>query len=371
MDPDAAKKRQSIKVIISETLMVLTIIATVVVLALVVSGYWLNSDFKVERQGMLQISSAPTGAEVAIDGETAWLQVTNTSKVLTSGKHTITLTKEGYDSWSKTIDISEGLLYRIRYPRLYLKEREKTKIADTLGTTKVFTNGKQNQIFLYSGDLASLDTEQFATPPTSQEVSGSDVIAGWQVLNLDADTPEKKPVTRDMLYELFKKPKKPTEEDPVKAFNPNIHVSETAKTIFSKFYDDRYLTVVEGQKITMYEKDAEEPVLVTELSFVPTEFHTGDDGEFIVFSTGPTIVTLDMETMQIKEWSVDGETFGWLDGSTIYSVKDGELFVYDFDGLNRRSLSNGVSTRFPVLLTRDRWIYYFSDDTLMREQIVD
>ena len=44
--------------------------------------------------------------------------------------------------------------------------------------------------------------------------------------------------------------------------------------------------------------------------------------------------------------------------------------TYDFDGLNRRSLSNGVSSRFPVFLTRDRWLYYFSDDTLMREQIV-
>ena len=369
MDPDAAKKRQSIKVIFSETLMVLTIIATVVVLALVVSGYWLNSDFKVERQGMLQISSAPTGADVAIDGETAWLQVTNTSKVLTSGEHTITLTKEGYDSWSKTINISEGLLYRIRYPRLYLIEREKTKIADTLGTTKVFTNGKQNQLYLYSGDLATLDTDQYALPITGQDVSGSDVVSGWQVMNLDADTPEKKPVTRDMLYELFKKPKKPS-EDTVKAFNPDLHIDESAKTIFSKFYDDRYLTVIEDSTITLYKQDTEEPVLTSELSFTPTEFHTGDDGEFTVFSAGSTIATLDMETMQIKEWSVDGETLGWLDGSTIYSVKDGELFVYDFDGLNRRSLSNGVSSRFPVFLTRDRWLYYFSDDTLMREQIV-
>ena len=368
MDPDAAKKRQSIKVIFSEILMVLTIIATVIILALVVSGYWLNSDFKVERQGMLQISSAPTGADITIDGESGWLQVTNTSKVLTSGEHTILLTKEGYDSWTKTINISEGLLYRVRYPRLYLLEREKTKIADTIGTTKVFTNGKQNQLFLYSGDLTTLDTEQYALPPTSQD---SEPIAGWQVLNLDSEKPEIKSVTRDLLYELFKKPKKPTEEDPLKAFNPDLKVSETAETIFSKFYDDSYLTVVEGPTVTMYKKDVEEPVLTTELTFAPSGFHTGDDGEFIVFSAGQTIATLDMETMQIKEWAVDGETFGWLDGSTIYSVKEGELFVYDFDGLNRRSLSSGVSSRFPVYLTRDRWLYYFSDDTLMREQIAN
>ena len=121
MDFDKIKRRQSLKVIISEAIMVLAVIITVIVLAFVVSGYWLNSDFKIERQGLLQISSFPTGADVEIDGSVSWLQKTNTSKVLSSGEHTVALSKENYDSWSKTINISEGLLYRINYPRLFLK----------------------------------------------------------------------------------------------------------------------------------------------------------------------------------------------------------------------------------------------------------
>ena len=109
MNLDKKKKLRSLKVIISEAIMVLAVIATVAVLAFIVSGYWINSDFKVERQGMLQISSVPTGANVNIDGEeSSWLQRTNTSKVLPSGEHTVTLTKDGYDSWSKTINVKES-----------------------------------------------------------------------------------------------------------------------------------------------------------------------------------------------------------------------------------------------------------------------
>ena len=118
MNPEAKRRRQSLKVVISEAIMVLAVAITVIILGFLVSGYWINSDLKVERQGMLQISSNPTGANVVIDNESSWLQRTNTSKVLAAGEHTITLTKEGYDSWSKTINISEGLLYRLHYPRL-------------------------------------------------------------------------------------------------------------------------------------------------------------------------------------------------------------------------------------------------------------
>ena len=125
MDPEQRIRRQGLKVIVSEILMVITVIITVIILAFLVSGYWLGSDFKVERQGMLQIYSMPTGANVAVDGDAPWFQRTNTSKVLSSGEHEVVLTKDGYDSWSKTVNINEGLLYRLHYPRLFLLEREK------------------------------------------------------------------------------------------------------------------------------------------------------------------------------------------------------------------------------------------------------
>ena len=89
MDSDKRARHESIRVIVSEFFMVLAVVITVIILAFVVSGYWLNSDFEVERQGLLQISSFPTGADVEIDGNSSWMQRTNTNKVLSSGEHTV------------------------------------------------------------------------------------------------------------------------------------------------------------------------------------------------------------------------------------------------------------------------------------------
>ena len=96
----------------------------------------------------------------------------------------------------------------------------------------------------------------------------------------------------------------------------------------------------------------------------------GHNGEFITMYSGTQLATLDMEASLVREWSVDGDNFGWLDNDMIYSVANGELFVYDFDGLNRRNIAKNVSSHFPVTVTDDKWLYYVSDGNLMREKIV-
>lgn len=170
MNSMKSKRHESIKIIVSEAIMVLTVIITVIVLAFIVSGYWLNSDFEVERQGMLQISSIPTGADISIDNEKpSWSSRTNTSKVLTSGEHTIKLSKEGYDTWSKTVNITEGLLYRLHYPRLFLKNRTKEPVLDIGTTTQATVSPDHNRLILINNTsewlLVDLDLE---TPKTTK-----------------------------------------------------------------------------------------------------------------------------------------------------------------------------------------------------------
>lgn len=128
MDYEQKQKRQKIRVIISECFMVAAVIGLVAVLLMIVSGYWVSLDFEVERQGMVAVSSVPTGADVIIDGETAWFQRTNTSKMVKSGAHTIVLKKDGYDTWSKDIEVGDGLMYRLRYPRLFPVNRKFEKV---------------------------------------------------------------------------------------------------------------------------------------------------------------------------------------------------------------------------------------------------
>ena len=462
MDRDKIKRRQSLKVIISEAIMVLAVIAMVSVLALIVSGYWLNSDFEVERQGMVQVSSTPTGADLDIDGTSSWLQRTNTSRVVSSGEHTITISKEGYDSWSKTINVSEGLLYRLHYPRLFLQDRTAENVLDVKGATFASVSPDHDKLLLI-GDTTEwqiinlkddtlkpkkINLAKYLPSVSLAENANTGLFAG-KILTADWD--------RDNRHILLKIQDEGTfewvlvdVENPSSSLNVskefganfdaieildnsssnllaiqngNLHkidvpgklisailaenvidydhyeneivfvskneakysinlfklgdnettklktFSEPLKVVLSKFYDEMYITTLQNNQLSLYKKVDFNHIQDYELSFSPDNIKVGHNGEFIAMHSGNQLATLDMETYSVREWHTDGENFGWLDNDMVYSVAQGELFVYDFDGLNRRMLAKNVSSYFPVTITDNKWLYYFSDGSLVRELI--
>lgn len=123
-------RRAHVRLIITEVLMFLAVLALVGFLTLVVMGYSFNlreiggSGEVVERMGLVQFSSQPTGATVFIDGEAPLLFATNGSRTMLAGEHEIRLAKEGFSEWSKTVRVTEGMMYRLNYPRLFKTERE-------------------------------------------------------------------------------------------------------------------------------------------------------------------------------------------------------------------------------------------------------
>lgn len=131
---ERVQRRQHRRLIITETLMFLAVIALVGFLTLVVMGYSFNlrglsgGGEVVERTGLVQISSIPTGAAIYIDGESPLLLSTNASRTMLSGEHVIALKREGYYEWSKTISVTEGMMYRLNYPRLFKIERETEEV---------------------------------------------------------------------------------------------------------------------------------------------------------------------------------------------------------------------------------------------------
>ena len=462
MDLDKKKKRQSLKVIISEAIMVLAVIATVTVLAFIVSGYWINSDFEVERQGMLQISSVPTGANVNIDGEeSSWLQRTNTSKVLPVGEHTVTLTKDDYDSWSKIINIKEGLLYRLHYPRLFLKDRTPEKILDLNGTTAATISSDREAMVLINNttkwaylklnsdkpESKPLDIAKYFSSVSLTEDASAGLFTGeildvnWDYddahilfevksgdaiewVLIDVNNPEKSiNLTKEFGFNFndieiidnsastllaiqngnlhkIDVPSRQISASLVKNvlnfdhFNSEVvfvakeagayyvgffkigdkpteltTLEKPAKVVISRFYDEKYITILQDTEVNVYKKDNFIKFANYELTFAPEEIEVGHDGEFITMNTGARVATLDMEAGLVREWDVDSEHFDWLDNDMIYAVNSGELIVYDFDGFNRRPLAKNVSAHFPAGITDNKWLYYISDDNLMRELI--
>ncbi len=470
MDSEKQKRRQSLRIIVSEVIMVLAVIVTVTVLAFIVSGYWINSDFEVQRQGMLQISSTPTGAEVAIDGDSSWLQRTNTSKVLPSGEHTITVSRDGYDSWTKTIDIKEGLLYRIHYPRLFLQERDREKILSTTGSVKAVVSSNHNSMLITNNtnkwtylnlnseklEKQTLDISKYFSNVTLTSDSSSGIFKGeileadwdydashvliktkqdskveWVLIDVrhidksinltkefDADFSEVKildnssstllgirngnlhkidipgrlisaVLVENVIYfdhynnEVVFTAQKSSGEDSAKKYyigylkvgDSKITELETIESpcmvLISKFYDQKYISVVDSNQIITHLKDDYDEIKKHDLPFSPTRAKVGHDGEYIFMNSGNHIAVLDMEADLVKEWNTENENFGWIDNDMLYVVNEGELIVYDFDGYNRRVIAKNVSSHFPVSITDNKWLYYFSDDQLIREWLIE
>ena len=468
MDLEQRAHRQNLRVIISETIMVIAVALMVVILVLIVSGYWLNSDFKVERQGMLQISSVPTGASVAVDGDTSWFQRTNTSKILSSGEHEIILTKDGYDSWSKAVNISEGLLYKLNYPHLFLEERVRESVYD-VATAAFATVSPNRKLLLLANNttlwsLINLDSDTIKStelnlsavlsasssqdPSDNQSSSstttpilfnGTIISAEWDSANehvlleisLDSKTEwllidirnvaKSVNLTRKFTQDfssirifdnsastllalvnsdLYKIDVDGLQISPVLASGINSYdfydseivlaskdsvsllknfaatpseittVDSLAQVLFGRFYENKYIFIITGGTIAIYNKDDLIENQSYQINFTPATAKVGPEGEFIFMSEGSHFATLDMEAQKVVEWSIDTTHFGWLNGHMLYAIDGGVLSVYDFDGLNHRTLASNVSERFPVTITNDKWLYYFSDGQLIREWLV-
>ena len=371
MNFEDKKRRQNLKIFISETIMVISVLIMVIILGFLVSGYWLNSDLKIERQGMLQISSVPVAANVEIDGESAWLQITNMSKVLPVGEHNVTLTKDGYDSWSKTINISEGLLYRIHYPRLFLLEREKESVFNINKITEIFFSDNKKSALLYLGDEALLDTSIYTDPSADLIEQKNEIAINWSEVDFTQEKIVEKTITYKTLFDFFAEPKTKdkTDKEKLKNFGFNGEITGTEKLFFFTFYDDDYLAILDGMKISIYKKYNDDSILEKELSFIPEKSNIGHNGEFLLFSNKSSIASLDMETLEIYNWNIDGEKYDWLNSDMLYSIKNGELFVYDYDGLNRRSIAKNVSDG-TVFVVEDKWLYYPSEKNLIREWLI-
>lgn len=463
MHSDQLKKRQNLRVIISEIIMVIAVVFIVSILAFIVSGYWVNSEFEVERQGMLQVSSVPTGADLLIDGETSWLQRTNASKTLSSGEHTITLEKEGYDTWTKTINISEGLLYRLSYPYLFLKNRTSEKVYNTAGYLLSTVSPDRDTLLLINDttEWTLLNLKDDNLSPKKIDVStyfsnvslaenASVGLFTSQILDADWDQNGRHLLLKtknndniewvlldveDIKNSINLSKQFGAEFEEIKILddsadnllaiqNHNLHkidlkgkvlsailaenvydfdhyenevifsasnsdqkyqvglfkigddkvktlatLSEPTKVAISQFYDHKYLITLTANHLSLYQKTDFKKIGDFELGFSPSSLEVGHNGSFIVAYDGSKVATLDMEITQVLEWSVEGESFGWINEDMIYSVHDGELLVYDFDGLNRRSLAKNVSEHFPAMITNNKWLYYFSDGNLIRENL--
>ncbi len=128
MDRQKKKKIRNARVIMTNIFMALSVVALVSILTLVAMGYSFDKNGTVQQSGLAEIASRPSGATVEIDDNTQF-ERTKINKMLSSGKHSIKVTKSGYDTWQRDIQVDSGLLTNIDWIRLFPVQPEITEVA--------------------------------------------------------------------------------------------------------------------------------------------------------------------------------------------------------------------------------------------------
>ncbi|MET0980413.1 MAG: PEGA domain-containing protein [Candidatus Saccharimonadales bacterium] len=113
-----SKRKQLLRRISIYSVMSTAVIVLVAILVFFMLGYQFNrADGTIEQGGLVQFNTQPTGADVIIDGKTLGTR-TASRKTLDPGQHYITMQREGYKTWQKSIDVTAGGVLWLTYARL-------------------------------------------------------------------------------------------------------------------------------------------------------------------------------------------------------------------------------------------------------------
>ncbi len=125
-----SKKQLLIRRIAFSVLATFAVLVIVTVTVLSMLGFRLDShNGRLEQGALLQLDSLPGGANVLIDGDDTGSR-TATKRTLIAGTHNVTMTKDQYEHWTRTLSIEPGTLTWLNYVRLVPKERTPQSVAE-------------------------------------------------------------------------------------------------------------------------------------------------------------------------------------------------------------------------------------------------
>ncbi|HMI09753.1 MAG TPA: PEGA domain-containing protein [Candidatus Saccharimonadales bacterium] len=131
------KRKQLIQRIAVYVLMSISVVGLVTALVLIMLGYQFNrNDGKIEQGGLVQFDSHPGGVNVAIDGASFGTR-TPSKTTMTSGDHFITMNRDGYRQWQKSVNVVAGSVLWLNYTRMIPNDLAPANVASfaTLGGT--------------------------------------------------------------------------------------------------------------------------------------------------------------------------------------------------------------------------------------------
>jgi hypothetical protein len=197
MHRQPSKRKKIIRRVLTYTFMVLCVITIAVLLVSIISGYRYDAkNGRVEQSAILQFNSVPSGATVEVN-DAALAYKTRTKTTVFAGTYTITMHRDGYETWQKTVAVKTGSLLWLDYARLVPKKRIVQSVASYPAIYASLAAPTQKFMLIQPSpseptfDLINLDDDKIKTTPltlptdTYSEAATPDVIHTFQIVRWD------------------------------------------------------------------------------------------------------------------------------------------------------------------------------------------
>lgn len=109
--------------------MTAAVIIVVTFIVFFVLGYRFDTDNgRIEQYALLQFGTNPSGATIMVDGVDLGSK-TPSKATIRAGQHQITMARDGYETWQKTVDLKPGTITWLNYALLVPKKLTVESVA--------------------------------------------------------------------------------------------------------------------------------------------------------------------------------------------------------------------------------------------------
>ena len=116
------KRKDLIKRTVVYAVMTLSVTLIVTFIIFFVLGFRFDADSgRIEQYAFLQFGTSPSGASVTVNGVNVSSKTPNKYSVR-AGKYNVVMSRDGYETWQKTLDIKAGIITWLNYALLVPKK---------------------------------------------------------------------------------------------------------------------------------------------------------------------------------------------------------------------------------------------------------
>ena len=152
--------RHKILLILGYVLIACVVIGATTVLLYEAYGFGLGKGGKIIQYGLVYLSSQPNPAYVTVNGKLI-SSSTNTSLTLPEGIYNITLSRKGYRTWSRNIEVDGGTIEDYTYPLLIPVNLQTTNVKSYASAPEIATQSPSRQWLLVQHSSTSLNFDLY------------------------------------------------------------------------------------------------------------------------------------------------------------------------------------------------------------------